>query len=215
MSDLALFFSSELDRQLSWRLKEISGLFTTWKSARSAFRRYIGRSFICMLYSHWEGFGRYTACRYIDCILQTDQPLNQLKPTFYALHLYNEFQGISPQSHVGTYAHIFALLNAVGNDRLNCDPWRLIDTRSNLSSDVLEKIYRTCAVEFDEYWKTKRNFIDFVLLSRRNLIAHGQDTVLDDMDIIEMKDETLEMLSAIRTDFENAIVTRRYLARSA
>jgi len=203
--------SYKLDRQFTWRAKEISNLFTNTERSRDAFQGSLQRAFVCILYAHWEGFVKDVACEYVSFVLRFTHRLADLRPNFVALQLYGRMRGIAANSHVAAYASVFEDAVRSFEDTLRCDPRTVIDTQSNLSYDVLKKIYVACGICFGSGWDVRRSFIDDILLGRRNRIAHGAYVEVTSSEIGEMKEQTVEMMGWVRSDFENAFALHSFL----
>ena len=87
---------------------------------------------------------------------------------------------------------------------------QLIDTKSNLNTDVIKDLCVVCGFESDLF-ETNRIFIDMTLLKKRNAIAHGQDEGVDVRDVDNVIDETLALMEHFRTLIENKVYTKAYL----
>src|ERR1700676_5431483 len=67
---------------------------------------------------------------------------------------------------------------------------KLIETRSNLSHDVLCEILGVLGINTTEF-EGEADFIDRILLERRNFIAHGATVNLDETSLEEMIERTI------------------------
>ena len=77
----------------------------------------------------------------------------------------------------------------------------LINTKSNLNFEVLCDICRVCGVDpeiFSEY----ENFIDVILLKRRNSIAHGEDTFVGVEDLNPLTEQTIGLMRMFSNDLQ-------------
>jgi len=82
----------------------------------------------------------------------------------------------------------------------------LINTQSNLNHDVLLNICRICGTD-TETFADKADFIDVILLKRRNAIAHGEETFIAVSELDQFTDGTIELM---RT-FSNQLQASAYL----
>ena len=55
-------------------------------------------------------------------------------------------------------------------------------------------------------------FVDVVLLKRRNLIAHGEDTFITIDDLDELTNETITLMRTFGDALENHVYVREYRA---
>ena len=88
---------------------------------------------------------------------------------------------------------------------------KIINTRSNLNSDVLREICFVC--DFDPLtFANDDDFIDRILLKRRNEIAHGEESFVDAVDIEDVTSRTSEIMRKFRDLADNAIAVSAYRA---
>jgi hypothetical protein len=64
-------------------------------------------------------------------------------------------------------------------------------------------------------YESRYNWMDKVLLARRNRIAHGERMEFSATEFPSLADETLTLLRWFKTDIENSVATRAYLAAPA
>jgi hypothetical protein len=87
----------------------------------------------------------------------------------------------------------------------------LIDTKSNLSSIVLKDLCIICAVDFS-YFEARANFIDRILLKRRNSIAHGEETYIGSDELDTLIAECIGLMRAFKDGLRNKVYRKAYLA---
>jgi HEPN superfamily RiboL-PSP-like protein len=85
----------------------------------------------------------------------------------------------------------------------------VVDTQSNLNSDVLEDIAALPGIDYSAY-ATKRAIIDGNLLYYRNQIAHGENLQPLASDYDELHDEVIWLVNAVRNDIENAALVEAF-----
>src|SRR5262249_50319750 len=73
----------------------------------------------------------------------------------------------------------------------------LIDTRSNLNTDVIKDICIVCGIE-STYFETNRILIDVIMLKRRNAIAHGQQEYIREDEIDDLVANVLSLMTTFR-----------------
>lgn len=203
--------SALLDSELTWRRRELSDLKSAIRSADSISQRVLLRALVAMAYAHWEGYVRISAVRYFTHITLKKLFYQELDRQFYKNSFLARLDAFfrsksSTQESCGFIASILESEN-LRFAYINPD---LIDTKSNLNTDVIKDLCLVCGFN-SEFYESKRIFIDFSLLKRRNAIAHGQDEGLDLSDADEVIDETIALMAHFRTLIENKVYTKSYL----
>ena len=89
-------------------------------------------------------------------------------------------------------------------------PKDAISTASNLSSEIFKEITHTLGIDFSTY-STKSVLIDTKLLKTRNEIAHGEYSIFDQEEYIELHREVISMLDLFRNQIENAAINKDYM----
>ena len=85
------------------------------------------------------------------------------------------------------------------------------NTRANLNFDVFTDICLVCCVP-TQLFADSATFVDVVLLKRRNLIAHGEDTFITIDDLDELTNETITLMRTFGDALENHVYVRDYRA---
>jgi RiboL-PSP-HEPN len=75
--------SDQMDRDMSWRLKEHSDIKDEIRRADSTTRQMLLRAFITLMYAHWEGHVRFCATKYFQHIALRKKPYTDLQIQFY------------------------------------------------------------------------------------------------------------------------------------
>jgi len=177
--------SDIFDTDLNWRRKELSDLKIAIKSADATGKRALLRAVIAMSYAHWEGYVRNCADRYFEHLTLRKKPFAEFERQIYV----NSFLAridVLHQSRVGLEARcklVNDILDGTGGRFSYLNP-ELIDTKSNLNTDVIKDICTICGVE-SAYFEERRFFLDVILLKRRNAIAHGRPDYMqaDEVDL--------------------------------
>ena len=89
-------------------------------------------------------------------------------------------------------------------------PQDIISTASNLSSEIFKEIINTLGIDFSPY-STKSVLIDTKLLKTRNEIAHGEYSIFERDEYIELHEEVVAILDIFRNQIENATINQDYL----
>jgi hypothetical protein len=204
--------SSQLDFDLNWRRRELSDLKSAVKAADPAARRVLLRSLVTMSYAHWEGFARNAATKYFTHLTLKKKPYQELDPQFYRNSFLVRFDALF-RSRMGTQEccdFIDTILSSRPNRFSYINP-QLIDTRSNLNTDVISDICIICGID-KTFFESERLFIDSILLKKRNAIAHGQEEGIEFEEMDNFVDSTLALMTQLQSLLENKIYQKGYLA---
>lgn len=197
-----------LDREMSWRVKEI-GAFTIASKANAPERKFFIRAGIALVYAHWEGFVKSSSEYYLNFIDNQGHTYQELKSCFAVFGLKAKLQtlGTSRNASLNIATFDFVLSELGQPTHLNLSS--AIDTESNLSSKVFANIATSVDINISGY-ETKFNLIDESLVSRRNKIAHGEYLDLGGKEFGELTDEVLQLMRDYKTDLQNAASTKSY-----
>lgn len=204
---------SELfDDDLIWRRKELSDIKAAIKAADSHAKPPLLRAIIAMSYAHWEGYVRTCANRYFEHLVLRKKPYKELERQFYVNAVLTRLDALylSRVSVSERCKLVNAILDGFAGRFSYVNP-QLIDTRSNLSSDVISDICQICGVD-SSHFEANRDFLDRLLLKRRNAIAHGQQEFIDSGEVDGLVANTLSLMEHFRTLLENKVYTKGYAA---
>lgn len=203
--------SSQLDAELSWRRRELSDLKSAVRAADVIARPVLLRALVAMAYAHWEGFVRISATKYFTHLTLKKRPYVELDVQFYKnsflVRLDTFFRS---RSTTGESCRFIALILASQDLRFSFINSQLIDTKSNLNTDVINDLCLVCAFDH-QFFEDNRFFIDVSLLKKRNAIAHGQDEGIEVGEVDAYVGTTLALLDHFKTLIENKIYTKAYL----
>ena len=207
-----LDFSTILDADLIWRRKELSDIKAAIKSADEASKAPLLRAIIAMSYAHWEGYVRTCANRYFEYLTLRKKPFATFERQIYVNTFLVRLDGLN-RNRVGLQARC-KLVNEILDGAVGTFKYvnpELVDTRSNLNTETIVDICTICGVDSTHFEK-HRDFLDLLLLKRRNAIAHGQQEFIQSDEVDDLVATTLALMAAFRNLLENKIYTKAYAA---
>ena len=204
--------SDQFAQELNWRLKEISDLKSAIRGADAPLKRVLLRALVTICYAHWEGYVRFSARKFFEHISLRKFTYDQLDRQFLKNYFLPRLAALSTSK--ASLADRCKLVDEVlesGERRFSKANDDLVNTKSNLNSDVLADICLICGIGADRF-SDRSTFIDVVLLKRRNSIAHGEDTFVSVDDLDSLADETIGLMRSFRDALENQVYLSAYRA---
>lgn len=197
-------------KDLIWRRKELSELKGLVQETQGQIRsRVIIRSAVALLYAHWEGFVKKSSSYYLEFVSSHRLPYGRLAPNFVALTLKAKFNELAVNEKISG-ANLLAEFFCNSLNKQSNVPYRgAVDTKSNLSSKVLQDILSALGFPHANF-STRMNFIDSNLVNPRNHIAHGENIDLSPSDYMELHDAVMTLLETYKNEVENAAVLRSF-----
>lgn len=203
--------SSQLNTELTWRRQELSDLKAAINHADVIARSVLLRALVTMTYAHWEGFVRVSATKYFNHLTLKKQRYADLDLQFYKnsflarLDAFFRSRGSTQES-----CRFIALILESQGVRFSFINPQLIDTKSNLSTEVINDLCLVCGFE-TQFFEDNQFFIDVCLLKKRNAIAHGQDEGIETAEVDSYIDTALALANHFKTLIENKVYTKGYL----
>ena len=202
---------SKIDYEMSWRRKEIHDLKVIAASSgvSKVRKKVLYRTGVALLYAHWEGFVKCVGTYYLEFISLQRLPVNQLKNNFVTL-IYKK--QINEAFHSNKYSIFDSITNTlISNNAIRAKvPYKsIINTQSNLSSKVLKEIVWCLGIDYNLF-ATKEYLLDARLVNKRNHVAHGEELFIDEIEFIDMIDETLNLITIFKNEIENSAVLEAY-----
>lgn len=199
-----------LSGELAWRKKELSEVKSLVKTKKFSPSRHnaLIRSGICLLYAHWEGFVKLAATSYLEYVRMQRLCYEELASNFLALAMKEKLKEAKETNKPSLYIPVCDFFLNELNQRCLL-PKDAISTASNLSSEIFREITHTLGIDFSPY-STKSQLIDTRLLKTRNEIAHGEYSIFEEEEYIELHEKVIEMLNIFRTQIENAAINEEY-----
>jgi hypothetical protein len=198
-----------LDSDHAWRRKELTTIVNFVRSSPEKSQAMSIRAGMLMVYAHWEGFIKYGAECYLSFVAMQGLPLSQLDYPFIALCARRKLHDFESSGKAAQRTELVRYLLGDSSGRARVPYEGIINTQSNLSSEVLREIVQTLGLEYSPY-QLKEKLIDVILLKSRNEIAHGQFLRLRLDDFEELYDEVKNMMDTFHNQIENAALTTAY-----
>ncbi len=215
-------FENFLNDEISWRKKEISELRGLVSGSESAFRDTLIRASLALLYAHWEGFVKSAAEAYLQFMSEQVNRLqlhDKLSDHFHCLCLWyslrsaiQKFGGDSRRP--SQFVQAARMLVPFRGTAKHLPHEDIIDTRSNLSFEVLREITTVLDLPYQDF-QAKEKLIDDKLLKNRNDIVHGKKVMPAFEDFDQTEREILLLMTGFKGMLEGAALGRLYLQRPA
>jgi hypothetical protein len=197
-----------LDKEMGWRIKEISAFKLATKTEEGSRRAFV-RAGVALVYAHWEGFIKAASEAYLNFVDNQGHMYRDLKSCFAVFGLKGKLALLieSRQARPNIAAFDFVLNELDKPARMRMST--AIDTESNLTSKVFADIANSLDIATTPY-ETKFNLIDESLVRRRNKVAHGDYLDIGANEFRSLADEILQMMRDYKTDLENAASMATY-----
>ena len=210
MSSCSLLqLTRSLDRQLSWRKKELTALKFWVENGDESIRNTILRASLCLLYAHWEGFIKEAATSYVCFVARQGLKFRDVTPNLVALGLRGQIKNAGASNLATLHTELTQKMMGEQGEEFVPDWDRAIDTQSNLNWEVLREVLCVVGVGNGKYI-SKRQIIDERLVKNRNSIAHGRGVKIDQEDYDNLHDLVVQILDLFRDDLETSAEKGNY-----
>lgn len=206
-------FQDALDRETSWRKKELSAIKSNIASARKSAKNTALRAGITLLYAHWEGLIKNVASYYLSYVSFQKCKYKELKTNFIAIAIKEELKQFDTSNKSSLHNKIVNDIRDMGDKKASIPYENVIKTNSNLKSDIFVEIMETIGLEYAQY-EASFVLLDETLLRMRNEIAHGERVEvlsLDEERFDEIYTIVLGMMNNFVVQVTNAVVLKEYL----
>ncbi|MET8749292.1 MAE_28990/MAE_18760 family HEPN-like nuclease [Streptomyces sp. NPDC004667] len=188
-------FAERVQKGLAHRKVELSrlSLLVTGSHQDSSQQSVICRSSIVLAYAHWEGFVKQISKLYVGYVNSCEVPVLDLKPCFQAAHVQTHLNRASRGVRIPFLAELLDKIDVDRRATFFVDPAKLVDTESNLTSEVFRNIIASIGLVYLEFYSTRQVFIDEKLVFSRNQVAHGELVPFRSVEVLE-RIETVRIL---------------------
>lgn len=218
-------FEESLDKDLSWRKKEISDLYLLAKENQN---EVLLKSLILLLYAHWEGFIKNSGKLYLRYVSNKNIALDNLESNFHAILIKKHIKDLSDTVTSDSIERELKFIDSLNKSNRKfilkketdeSQETSVINTEHNLSEKILRRIYAFTGLKYKSPLEEKKECIDLHLLSSRNAIAHG-DAIIDGskgdfslslVDIDKLKQIILVILDSIKEELADYASQSFYL----
>lgn len=211
-------FEAALGDDLAWRKIELSHLKGALdRSARHSpdgpATRGLSRAMVAMCYAHWEGYSKNALERYALLVTKRRPKLSESGEGLVMEHVHRLVRRIASGDGHAREAMTKAI-RGESTERLRIDRSLLADTKSNLRYGTLSDLFTRGCIPLDAF-ELKANLIDILLCDRRNDVAHGRALFVPASDSLDLCDETVELMEAMRDVLVAQVRGKGYLMAAA
>lgn len=188
----------KLDKDLSWRKKELSLLKNNVNQAEGKLLETNIRTGIALLYAHWEGFIKIASRNYLKYLNYKQLPCGYLKHNFKILALKSTIFDISKATNFESHSRIVNEILYRIDERIfkvDIKDKLIINTKSNLSFDVFKELLISLDIGVKDF-ELKKHFIEDRLVKVRHRIVHGEYVSFFSKDSVSVK-----IMKDIKEDF--------------
>lgn len=166
-------FQDYLDKETSWRKKELIAIKANIASSRKFSKNTALRSGVALLYAHWEGLIKNVATYYLCYISYQNYNYCDLKQNFLALSMKEDIKTFDTTNKASLHNKIVNDIRSNDGKKAKIPYEGIVKTGSNLKSEIFIEIMETIGFDYTEY-EPDFMLLDEVLLKMRNEIAHGE-----------------------------------------
>ena len=200
-----------LDREYAWRLQEIDLLKTTVRRASNRYCQTLMRAGLPLVYAHWEGFVKAGTEAMLCFVSLSGKTYRELAPCFAVHGLVAEIDVLTTSKKEHRRIAALEFVTSKLDDRARFRWKGQARSDGNLNYERFCGIAASVGIDISRY-ETRSNFVDQSLLKRRNTIAHGAWIDLNVAGFADVADGVLLLLRWFKTDLENSIARKLYLA---
>ncbi|MDO9592041.1 MAG: MAE_28990/MAE_18760 family HEPN-like nuclease [Erysipelotrichaceae bacterium] len=202
-------FLELLERDLTWRKRELSRYSLQTKSLGGQDLALILKTGIALLYAHWEGYVKFSSRLYFQYLRTLGGSIAGYAENVVAVCLYKTY---ITQDHKLPFYQFYEVMRKARNPDIefHSSIEEAITAKSNLKYEVLLEILTMLNISAVPY-ELKKQLIDHKLCHLRNAFCHGDriDVDMDDFELLQSM--VVELLESFKADLSNLVSTSAYL----
>lgn len=209
----------ELTTALSNRKKEITDFYMYIQSCQSSgIAEILNKSFILLLYAHWEGFIKEYTIKYFSFIISQKLVLSKLTENFLLIYLKSLLKTYKVDKNIFQEKKILDLVSKGSKFKIKIDEYfekYTVGSENNLKFKNYKNICTILNYDFIDETNIFETNLE-KLVHNRNSIAHTglkakENTYSDILDIEIMKNLIIGEMENFHSFIEKNVVNREYL----
>lgn len=209
----------ELTTALSNRKKEITDFYMYIQSCQSSgIAEILNKSFILLLYAHWEGFIKEYTIKYFSFIISQKLVLSKLTENFLLIYLKSLLKTYKVDKNISQEKKILDMVSKGSKFKIKIDEYfekYTVGSESNLKFKNYKNICTILNYSLIDETNVFETNLE-KLVHNRNSIAHTglkakENTYSDILDIEIMKNLIIGEMENFHSFIEKNVVNREYL----
>jgi hypothetical protein len=203
-------FSAAITSDLTWRIREISDFRAAVRRMDAAYRPSVLRAGVPLIYAHWEGHVVFVARAYVDFLATRRPTYGTLQSSFRLNEFYGEFRRLSQtELNYQQQINLIKRIASSGTAQFRRVNPEIVSSGSNLKSDILSDLCSYLSIDVNRF-SDDFEFIDKILVHRRNNIAHGQFMNVEESTLIDMSDRVIKIMRMFNNAVDNDVILGAY-----
>lgn len=201
--------SASLNDDISWRKREIIELRMQAARKDDVAHKTILRAGVAILYSHWEGFVKSSTEMLLNYVSNQKLKNEELSEAYVVQSFKSHISSLAETKNAGVAIESLRFILTKMDKNSNISPKNYVNTESNLSSEVFDRIAKSVGVDVEKYLHLYP-FIDESIVCKRNYIAHGEFMDIDFDEYKRISDRVFDLIRSYKDDVENIAVSKSY-----
>lgn len=200
-------FERILSEERSRRVRGLSNSRALYITSPENLREVGEQSLIVLCYAHWEGYFNYCVDLYINYVNGLDKLIRQINPSLLACEIEPYLLSMRDRNFKMTLRPEFARkMSSVMECRKITQNTSILKAASNLDFERLRVCLDSLSLP-EQRFLPYRNFIQHELVKWRHQVAHGDDPVLEEVDLVSHSHKAEELLLLTKEIFEDKLTS--------